>query len=179
MRRQDENLGHRVGVEPPLDPAPHGAEEVRRADDEDPVQGFRVVRGGELRGGLHVRLEVPELPEGNAGDVDDVGGERDGCGGGVRAVGELGAERLGEAGEVLVEGEQAQELGRGLPVGDGLGGVRLGGFFVGGHGLGVEVADLEEVEGDASVFDITMLAWPLGRRGFKKVTNLLSLLPVH
>lgn len=99
-----------------------------------------------------MRLEVPELAERDARDVDDVGGQGDGCGGGVRAVGKLGAQRLGEAGEVLVQSEEAQELGRGLAVGDGLGGVRFGGFFVGRDGLGVEVADLEEVEGDASVF---------------------------
>ena len=69
----------------------------------------------------------------------------------MRAVGKLGAERLGEAGEVFVEGEQAEEFWGGLAVGDGLGGVRFGGLFVGRDGLMIEVADLKEVEGDASV----------------------------
>ena len=137
-----------------------------------------------------MRLEVPELLERNAVDVDDVGGQGDGCRGGVGAVGQLGAQRLGEAREVFVESEETKEFGGRLPVGDGLGGVRFGGFFVGGHGLGVEVTDLEEVEGDASVLIVIMSAHgyictiSLGEKeemSAKRVviTNLLSLLPVH
>jgi hypothetical protein len=47
------------------------------------------------------------LAERDAGDVDDVGGEGDG---GLRigAVGKVGAEGLGETGEVLVEGKETE-----------------------------------------------------------------------
>lgn len=150
VRAQDEDLGHGDGVKPALDPAPHGAEEHGRADDEDAVECLRVVGRGQRAGGLHVALEIPELPEADARDVDDVGAQRD-RGFVVRPVGQVGAQRLGEAREVLVQGEQAEELGRRVAVCLGVAseGVccRL---LVAGDGLGVEVLDLEEVKGDAA-----------------------------
>lgn len=85
----------------------------KKGTHEYPVQRLGVVRSGQLAGGLHVALEVPELLEAYAADVDDVGGEGD-RGARVLAVGQLGAEGLGEAGEVLVEGEEADQLGRGV-----------------------------------------------------------------
>jgi len=98
--------------------------------------------------GLHVRLEIPELAQRDAGDIDDVGAERDGDMG-VVAIGKLGAEGLSEAREVLVEGEKTQELSRRLAVGDGLAERHLGTLLVGRHRLGVQVTNLEEVQRDA------------------------------
>lgn len=181
--REDEDLGHGDGVEPALHPCPDGGEEGGGADDlygfvevsghedsrymwrrgygmngrarahEYPVQRLRVVRRGQLAGGLHVALEVPELLEADAADVDDVGREGD-RGAGVLAVRQLGAQRLGEARQVLVEGEEADQLGRRVHRGRRRGGLGVGlvdRLLVGGDGLGVEVADLEEVERDAAV----------------------------
>lgn len=128
-------------------------ERKEKSTHEYPVQGLRVVRGGQLAGGLHVALEVPELLEADAADINNVGGEGD-RGARVLAVGQLGAQGLGEAGQVLVEGEEADQLGRRVHRGRGRRGLGVGlvdGFLVGRDGLGVEVADLEEVEGDAAV----------------------------
>lgn len=104
---------------------------------EYPVQGLGVVRGGQLASGLHVSLEVPELLEADAADVDDVGGQGD-RGARVLAVDQLGAQGLGEAGEVLVEGEEADQLGRGVHRrgrGGGLGVGLVDGLLVGRDGL--------------------------------------------
>ena len=90
-------------------------------------------------------LEVPELAERDARDIDDVGAQGDGRAG-VVAIRELGAERLDEACEVFIEGEQAQEFRGRLAVGVRSAVGRVGGFLVGGDGLGVEVADLEQIE---------------------------------
>ena len=50
--------------------------EVRRRDVgetyKDAIEGFGVVRCGELAGVLHVCSQVPELLQTDAGDVDDV-----------------------------------------------------------------------------------------------------------
>lgn len=104
---------------------------------EYPVQGLGVVRSSQLAGRLHVALEVPELLEADAADVDEVGGQGD-RGARVLAVGQLGAQGLGEAGEVLVEGEEADQLGRGVHRGRGRGGLGVGlvdGLLVGRDGL--------------------------------------------
>lgn len=159
MRAQDEDLGHGDGVEPALDPPPHGAEEHGRADDEDAVERLGVVGRGQRAGGLHVGLEVPELPEADARDVDDVGAQRDGRLV-VRPVRQVCAQRLGEAGEVLVQGEQPEQFGRRVPVRLGMAGEGVGRrLLVVGDGLGVEVLDLEQVERDAA---LVSPAGPLG-----------------
>lgn len=109
------------------------------------------MRRRQLRGGLHVALEVPELAQADAADVDDVGRQGDGRAR-VLAVRQLRAQRVGEAREVLVEGEEAdQPRGRVGRRGRRLGVDLVGGLLVGGDGLGVEVADLEEVDWDSSV----------------------------
>lgn len=75
---KNKDLGHSDGVEPTFDPAPDGVEEARGADYEDTVQRLGVVGRGQRRGCLHVGLEIPELLEPNARDVDDVGAHSDG-----------------------------------------------------------------------------------------------------
>lgn len=101
---KDKDLGNSDRIEPALDPAPDSAEERRRADNEYAIQRLGVMRCGELRRSLHVLLQVPELLETDARDVDDVGAQRDGDFG-VFAVEELGAEGHVEASQVLVESE--------------------------------------------------------------------------
>lgn len=125
----------------------------RRGTHEYPVQRLGIVRRRQLAGDLHVTLQVPELPQADPAHVDDVGAEGDGRAR-VLAVGELRAHGLGEAREVLVQREEAHHLGV-LALAAVLGrlhlAVRVGGaLLVGGHGLGVEVADLEQVDGDAA-----------------------------
>ena len=163
--REDEDLGDGDGVEPALDPAPDGGEEEGRADDEDAVQRLGVVGGGQLRRHLHVALEVPELLDAGAADVDDVSAHGDGD---VRvlAVRQLGAEGHVEAGQVLVEGEEAQQARGRLAVGLGVGEGASALFLVGGHRLGVEVGDFVDVQRDAAAISS---AGPLGilRRGSK------------
>lgn len=95
------------------------------------------MRRGQLRRGLHVALQVPELAQAHAAHVDDISGQGDG-GARVLAVGQLGAQRLGEAGQVLVEGEEADKpLRSGGGRGRGLGVGLIGGLFVSGDGFGV------------------------------------------
>lgn len=107
------------------------------------------MRRRDLTGSLHVALEVPELLQADARDIDNVCAQGDG--GVVEvAVLQLRREGLVEAGEVLVEGEQAQQALRGLAVPLGLAEGLLAGLLVGGDGLGVEVLDLEEVQRDAA-----------------------------
>lgn len=77
------------------------------------------MRRGQLGGGLHVALEVPELLEADTGDVDNVGAHGDGHVG-VVAIRQLCAEWLVEARQVLVESEETQQAGRGLAVRLGL-----------------------------------------------------------
>lgn len=113
------DLGHGDGVEPALDPAPDGAEEDGRANDEDSVEGFRVMGRGQLGCGLHVAFEVPKLLEPNARDVDNVGAHRHGHVG-VLAICQLRAKGLVETRQVLVEGKEPQEAGRRLAIGLGL-----------------------------------------------------------
>ena len=161
MRREDENLGHGNRVEPALDPAPDGAEEEWRADDKDAVQRLGVVCRGELRRSLHVALEVPELLEADARDVDNVGAESDGHVGAL-AVGELRGKGLAEAREVFVEGKEAEEAGGCLAVGLGFGKGGFGAlFFVVGYGLGVEGANLKDVEGDTAAVSSAGPLWIL------------------
>lgn len=67
------------------------------------------------------------------------------------AVRQLGAQRLGEAGEVFVERKEPEQFGRGRAVGGGFAVRLFGGFFIVRYAFGVEVADFKEVEGDAAV----------------------------
>ena len=69
------------------------------------------MRRGQLRCGLHVSLQVPKLAQAHPVHVDDVGRQRDGRAR-VVAVRQLRAQRLGEARQVLVEGEEADQLRR-------------------------------------------------------------------
>lgn len=112
--------------------------------------------GGQLTGILHVLSEIPELLEADAGNVDNVvglGNRRLA----VRAVWDSGAERQGEAQEIFVESEEADELGRRLPVGGGLG-YRL---FIGRHALRSQMGDLEDVDRDATLVPPTGPLWVL------------------
>lgn len=172
MRREDENLGDGIGVEPALDPAPDGAEEKGRANDKDAVERLGVVSGGKLRRRLHVALEVPELLQADAGDVDNVGAEGDGHVGAL-AVGELRGKRLAEARQVFVEGEQAEKARRRLAVGVGFGKGGIGALaFVVGYAFGVEGANLKDVERDAAAVSS---AGPLGILEKVKMSRLVRI----
>ncbi len=123
-------------------------------DGEDahkyPVQRLRVVGGGQDTRILHVALEIPELGQADARDVDDVGGIRHGHLG-VRAF-EGGDQRHDKVEQVLVEGEQGDQLGgRGqvLVVGQAVL-VRLGLFLVLVDVFVVEALDVVDVDGDAA-----------------------------
>lgn len=122
------------------------------------VQRLWVVSSCQLARRLHVALEVPVSLQTNAADVDDICAESDGCAR-VLTVGELGAQRLGKARQVLIKGKQTHELGGCFGI---VCGARVGGcdrLFVGIDGLGVEVADLKEVDGNAA---LVATAGPLG-----------------
>lgn len=108
---------------------------------------------------LHMALEIPELLEPDAADVDDIIRRDDGRLR-VRSA-QRRAHRHDEAQEVLVQREQTQQT-------LGLGGRRL--RFVGevrfaqrfgvrGHVLGVQVFDFEDVDGDSAA---VATAGPLG-----------------
>lgn len=110
------------------------------------IQSFGVMRRGQLTGGLHVRLQVPEHAQADVRDVDDVGAQGD-RGLGVYAIDALRSQGLDEARQVLVQREQAQQLGRRLPIRLRLAVGGLGGSLIVGDGLRVEVAYLEDVDG--------------------------------
>ncbi len=95
---QHGNLPRRRRVEPARHERPDRGEEVGGADHEDPLDGFGVVGCGHAAGGLEEGFQAPEFAEADVGKVDDVGGFRDGGGGGA---GKVGAEALGEAGYVF------------------------------------------------------------------------------
>ena len=65
------------------------------------------MRRRERRRSLHVRLEVPELLKPHAANVHNIRRHGDGHVREVAVGNELGAKRRVEAGEVLVEGEEA------------------------------------------------------------------------
>jgi hypothetical protein len=53
------------GIKPLLNPAPNSREERWCPNNEDSVQSFGVVCGGQLTGILHVVLQIPELSQSN------------------------------------------------------------------------------------------------------------------
>ena len=75
---QDEDLPGGRGIEAAGDETPDGGEEGRRPDDEDPLHRLRIVRRGHAAGGLKDRSQIPELPQPNIGEIDDVYGFIDG-----------------------------------------------------------------------------------------------------
>ena len=98
---------------------------------------------------LHVGLEVPELAQAHAGDVHDIGALGDGDAG-VVSVRHLRAHGLDEACEVFVQGKESQQLRRRLPIRMRLAVRRARLFLVVADRLGVEVSNLEHVEGKAA-----------------------------
>lgn len=104
-------------------------------------------------------LQIPELLEPDIGYIDNVGAHGDGHLG-VFAIKELGAEGHIKTREVLVEGEESEKTGLGLAVCLRIGKGRLGSFaLVLADGLGVEVLDFEDVEGNTPTITA---ACPLG-----------------
>lgn len=104
--------------------------------------------GRELAGIAHVVPQIVQLVESDAAQVDNTIALADWR---LRAwsVGNHGAQGQHEATHVLVEGEKLQHLPRRLGVGGLLQPVLA--VRVDGHILGVQISDLEYVEGDASL----------------------------
>ena len=126
--------------------------------DKNPIQRLRIMRRREDTRVLHVPLQVPELLEPDAADVDDVGRGDDGR---LRVRPRQGrAERHDEAQQVLVQREEAEQarghLARLVRLGR-RGRGHLG--AVGGHVLAVQVLDDVDVDGDAAA---VAAAGPLG-----------------
>lgn len=104
-------------------------------------------------------LQIPELLQSDARDVDNIGAQGDGNFGEL-AVEELGAEGHVETGQVLVQGKQSQETVWRLAVGLGLGeSARCADLLILVDGLGVECLDFKDVEGDSATVATTC---PLG-----------------
>lgn len=87
---------------------------AERKAHKDPVQRLGVVCCRERTRILHVGLEVPELLQSDARDIDDIVGLRDGRYVGIWTVGSGGEEGEGEVGKVLIECEKAEEFCGGL-----------------------------------------------------------------
>lgn len=107
------------------------------------------MRRRKLTGDLHVLPEVPEHFQSDVGDVNNVRAECDRRRR-MLAVRALCAQGLGEACQVLVERNQAQELRWCLSVRLGLAVCRLGVFLVGCNRLGVEVGYPVDVDWHAT-----------------------------
>lgn len=105
---------------------------------------------GKDAGILHMALQVPELGQSNAGNIDNIRRIRDGHFG-IRSF-KGRDEGHDKVQQVLIEGEQGDQLGRGgqrLVVGQAVF-VCLRLFLVFGHVLAVQALDQVDINGDAS-----------------------------
>ena len=106
------------------------------------------MRSGEDAGGLHVALEIPEFFKTHSCHVNNVCAQSD-WDVSVCAIAQLRRQRLSKSGQIFIERKQPQQSFGRPAVPPGFAVSLVGRLLIGMDGLGMEVANLEKINGDA------------------------------
>jgi hypothetical protein len=143
-------------IEPALRPPPYRLEIRWSSHHKDPIQRLRVVRRGQLARVTHVIPQVKQLPKSNTGKIDNIVALAYGRLV-MRPIGHCRAHGQDEAAQILVERKQLEHLPWCLAVCGLLPAVFA--IRIHRHVFRVQIADLEDVEGDATLVSPPSPLW--------------------